>query len=150
MKIIKISLIMAVVASFYTTAFAAPRIFVSCKTFDFFTNQQQTYFHPGDKVLVVVRYSFSGQVASSVTLSTNATLKLGGISMPFTLNPSVVQGPNASPEGGPLLNTSGTQSVIFRIPKHTPSGSAVAVFLTVSAPGFDSGQCNTTIHIVHP
>jgi hypothetical protein len=149
MKTFKISMIMAIVALFSTQAMAVSNIVLSCKTYNFATNQLQTFFHPGDKVLVVVTYSFPTGAfgiypGKNINLSVNATATFWGFSFPFTLNPVISTLPNLNPKtGGALFVSGGNQRAIFKISNHIPIGTRLTVFLTASAPGVAPGLCST-------
>jgi hypothetical protein len=153
MKILKFSFVLAVIALIHSTASANPRIVVLCKTFDLVTKQEKTAFLRGEYVLVVVKYGVTGApgipAGAKITVTANASLQIPGLPFPITLNPSVLQAPNTNPEnGGSAVETPGTQSTTFRVPKGAPRSSAVSVFVTVSIPGFAPGSCNTTLHVV--
>lgn len=154
MKTLKISILMAMLALFSTQAKAVSNIVLTCKTYNFATNQLQTAFHPGDKVKVVVTYSFPTgtfgiNAGKDINLSVNATATFPGFSFPFTLNPVISTLPNSNPKGGGALFVSGgNQTAVFKISSHLPVGSKLTVFLTASAPGVAPGQCSATITVV--
>jgi hypothetical protein len=153
MKTFKIGMIMAATALFSAQAMARPGIVVSCRTYNFDTQQPQTAFHPGDKVVVVVTYSFPTGPAGihageGITLSVNATATFAGIQLPFTINPAVSHLPNTNPKTGTELFVSGqSQQAVFKISHQMPVGTTLTVFLTASAAGVGSGRCSTQLTV---
>ena len=153
MKTFKIGILMAVIALFSAEAIARPGITLSCQTLNFDTLVPQTAFHPGDKVLVIVAYSFPTNAAGihpgeDISLSATATATFPGIPFPFTLNPVISHLPNTNPKtGSELFVSGGSQRIVFKISGHVPVGSAVTVSLTASAPGVATGRCSTQISV---
>ena len=144
---------LALVTLFATPALprVTPTITMTCRTYDANTNIQQTTFHPGDHVRVVVTYSFPSGITTStaISLTATATATFSGFSLPFTLNPLVAKGLNKNPKDGSALFVSGDQqSATFKISNSMPGGTNVSVFLTASAPGYLSGHCNAVINVV--
>jgi hypothetical protein len=156
MKTLKIAMITAMVALFCARAMAVSNIVLSCTTYNFATNLPQTSFHPGDKVLVLVSYSFPTGTfginpGKHINLSLNATATFPGFTFPFSLNPVISTLPNSNPKvGGALFTSGGSQTAIFKISKHIPVGSRLTIFLTASAAGVAPGSCSATINVVAP
>jgi hypothetical protein len=153
MKTFKVGIITAVIALFSSEAMARPGITLSCQTLNFDTQVPQTAFHPGDKVLIVVTYSFPTGAAGvrpgeAITLTANATASFAGIQLPFTLNPVIGRGPNTDPTTGTALFVSGSsQRAVLKISRRIPVGTMATVFLTASAPGLAAGRCSAQVTV---
>lgn len=149
-------MLMAVVALSCSQALArtTPKITLSCTTYNFDTNLPQTAFHPGDRVLVVVTYSFptgSGGITSGpdIALTGNATATFPGFTFPFTLNPAIGKFQNKNPKTGTQLLLSGDpQTAVFRVSRHIPVGATLTISLTASAPSLLSGTSSVQIRVV--
>jgi hypothetical protein len=125
-KLIKFTVIAVVSALIHTGAMAAPKFTITTQTFNANTNQPQTAFHPGDKVLVAVTTTFPDEEAvhKQVTLSISAKATIAGISIPYKLS-NANSLPNANPAeaGAPALFQSGTETRVFTIPPQLPNAS---------------------------
>lgn len=129
MKHTTISMFIAALALVQPGAKAQP-FTLTLKTFNAATNQPQTAFHPGDKVLLSFKTDLPDAAAANkkMSLAVFATAKVAGVAIPYTISDAnSLQNTNPTLAGNPALFQSGTETRVITIPAISPDATLKVV-----------------------